>query len=76
MDRDERPAGAPTAHPIARGEGWSVSEVTCRLGPQDRPFEERCEHAVIAAVIEGSFQYRTAAGTVLLYPGAFLLANA
>jgi AraC family transcriptional regulator len=75
MDRDERPAGAPTALPIARGEGWSVSEVTCRLGPQDRPFEECCEHAVIAAVIEGSFQYRTAAGTVLLYPGAFLLGN-
>jgi len=76
MDRNERPAGAPTAHPIANGEGWSVSEVTCRLGPQDRPFEERCEQAVIAAVIEGSFQYRSAAGTALLYPGAFLLANA
>ena len=75
MDRDERPAGAPTARPLASGGGWSASEFTCRLGPRDRPFEERHEHAIIAAVIEGSFQYRTAAGTALLYPGAFLLGN-
>jgi AraC family transcriptional regulator len=75
MDRDERPAGAPTARPIARGEGWSVSEFTCRLGPHDRPFEERYEHATIAAVIEGSFQCRSTAGTALLYPGSFLLGN-
>ena len=75
MDRDERPAGAPTARPIASGKGWSVSEFTCRLGPQDRPFEERYEHATIAAVIEGSFQCRSAAGTALLYPGSFLLGN-
>jgi AraC family transcriptional regulator len=74
-EADERGAGAPTARPIAGGEGWSVSELTCRLGPQDRPFEERYDHATIAAVIEGTFEYRTAAGTALLYPGAFLLRN-
>lgn len=76
MDQDERPAGAPTARSIATGEGWSVSEFTCRLGPHDRPFEERHDHATIAAVIEGTFQYRTPAGTALLYPGSFLLGNA
>jgi len=30
----------------------------------------------IAAVVEGSFQYRSDAGTALLYPGALLLGNA
>jgi AraC family transcriptional regulator len=74
--QDERPAGAPSGRPMGRGEGWSVSEFTCRLGPQDRPFEERHDHATIAAVLEGSFQYRTAVGTALLYPGALLLGNA
>jgi AraC family transcriptional regulator len=73
---DERRLGAPSARPLGSGEGWSVSEFTCRLGPQDRPFEERHDRAVIAAVLEGSFQYRTAVGTALLYPGAFLLGNA
>lgn len=76
MEQDARPAGAPTARPIAAGEGWSVGQFTCRLGPQDRPFEERHDRATIAAVIEGTFQYRTAAGAALLYPGAFLLGNA
>ena len=75
VEGDQRPAGALTARPIGSGEGWSVSEFTCRLGPQDRPFEERHDHATIAAVIEGTFQYRTVAGTALLYPGAFLLGN-
>jgi AraC family transcriptional regulator len=75
-ERDERPAGAPRASLIGGGDGWSVSEFICRLGPQDRPFEERCDQATIAAVIEGTFQYRTAAGTALLYPGAFLLGDA
>jgi AraC family transcriptional regulator len=75
-ERGERPAGAPRARRLGGGEGWSVGEFTCRLGPQDRPFEERHDHATIAAVIEGTFQYRTATGTALLYPGAFLLGNA
>jgi AraC family transcriptional regulator len=76
IKRAERPPGAPRARPMASGEGWSLSEFTCRLGPQDRPFEERHDHATIAAVLEGTFQYRTAVGTALLYPGAFLLGNA
>ena len=72
----DRPAGPPAARAIAAGEGWHVGEVICRLGPHDRPFEERHENVTIAAVVEGSFQYRSDAGTALLYPGAVLLGNA
>ena len=70
-----RPANAPPLRTVAHGDGWRVSAVTCRLGPQDRPFEERHDQVSIAAVIEGTFQYRSAAGTALLYPGAFMLGN-
>jgi AraC-like DNA-binding protein len=49
--------------------------VTCHLGPQDRPFEERFGWATIAAVLDGTFQCRTADGRALLYPGALLLGN-
>jgi AraC family transcriptional regulator len=75
-DTIERPAGAPRARVIAQGEGWSVSDLTCHLGPQDRRFEERVEQVTIAAVIEGTFFYRTARRDVLLYPGSFLLGDA
>jgi AraC family transcriptional regulator len=72
-----RPAiGAPAARDLASGEGWSVSEISCGLGPQDRPFEERHDRVTIAAVVAGSFLYRSDSGTALLYPGAFLLGNA
>jgi len=69
------PAGAPVAHEIAAGNGWRVSDVVCRLGPQDRPFEERHEEVGLALVVGGSFRYRADTGRALLYPGAFLLGN-
>lgn len=72
----EEASRTPTERPIARGEGWSLSEFVCRLGPDDRPAEEQFGHATIAAVVEGTFQCRTQAGRALLYPGAFLLGNA
>ena len=72
----DRPNGAPAARIIARGEGWSIREVVCTLGPRDRPFEEQRADVSISAVIEGSFQYRCAAGKALLHPGAFLLGDA
>jgi AraC family transcriptional regulator len=72
----EQPAGAPAWRAIAAGDGWHVGEFTCRLGPEDRPFEERHDFVSIAAVVEGSFQYRSDAGAALLYPGSFLLGNA
>ncbi len=70
------PSGASTVRDVAWGEGWCISELTCRRGPTDRPFEERHERVTIAAVIEGSFQYRGDVGKALLYPGSFLLGNA
>lgn len=73
-------AGLPVAPPplraLAEGPGWRASEVVCRLGPDDRPFEERHERVAIAAVLRGTFQYRSAAGRALLYPGAVMLGNA
>jgi len=70
---DER---RPRARNIAAGEGWRVSDVVCRLGPGDKPFEEQHEEVSIAAVLAGSFHYRSESGRALLYPGAFLLGNA
>jgi AraC family transcriptional regulator len=64
-----------TAHRLASGPGWAVDDVTCTAGPHDRPFEERHNHLCIAAVTEGTFQYRTPQGTALLVPGALLLGN-
>jgi AraC-like DNA-binding protein len=66
---------ALTARILASGPGWSVSDTVCTFGPHDRPFEERHEGVAIAAVMEGSFQYRTAAGRALLAPGSLLLGS-
>lgn len=66
---------APAARVIARDADWCLSEFTCRAGPQDRPFEERHGAVAIAAVLEGSFQYRCDSGRALLYPGAVMLGN-
>jgi len=68
--------GTLTSRPIARGEGWSVSEYVCGAGPGHPPAEERHENVTIAAVVGGSFQYRGDSGQALLYPGSFLLGNA
>jgi AraC family transcriptional regulator len=75
-----RMAGEQAARPlvsraIAQGEGWELHEFTCHQGPEDRPFEERHETFAVAAVVEGSFQYRSDAGAALLSPGSFLLGN-
>ena len=58
------------------GEGWRVSDVVCRAGPGDRPFEERHADICIAVVTEGTFRYRATQGTAMLAPGAILLGNA
>lgn len=70
------PAERIAARDIARGEGWCIREVICRYGPHDRVFEERHDSVSIAAVVAGSFQYRTDAGRALLAPGSFLLGDA
>jgi AraC family transcriptional regulator len=65
----------PPLRILAQGPGWRVSDVVCRLGPADRPFEERHERVSIAAVLEGTFHYRSSNGRGLLYPGAVMLGN-
>jgi AraC family transcriptional regulator len=62
-------------HRLASGPGWSVSDIVCSSGPRDRPFEEQHASVCIAAVMQGSFQYRTAQGSATLVPGALLLGN-
>src|SRR6266481_7246066 len=84
MRGEGRPAGdlptdtersRPAGRLIAGGKDWAMSEFVCRAGPHDRPFEERHDYVAIAAVIDGSFTYRTDSGRALLYPGSFLLGN-
>jgi len=67
---------APLARLLHRGPEWSVSEYVCTSGPHDRPFEEKHADMSIAAVVEGSFNYRGEAGAAVMHPGAFLLGNA
>ena len=56
--------------------GWTVSDVVCTCGPDDRPFEERHSRFSIAIVTAGTFQYRSALGRVLMTPGSLLLGSA
>jgi AraC family transcriptional regulator len=60
---------------LASGPGWSVSDIVCSSGPHDRPFEEQHPSVCIAAVMQGSFHYRTTQGAATLVPGAVLLGN-
>jgi len=61
---------------LASGSGWRISDVVCRAGPHDRPFEECHDAICIAAVMSGTFQYRSALGSTVLAPGTVLLGNA
>jgi AraC family transcriptional regulator len=60
---------------IARGDGWTVADVVCTSGPQDRPFEEQHTHSSIAIVVAGSFEYRSRLGRGLMTPGSLMLGN-
>ena len=73
MPADRR---TPSSQALARGLDWAVWEVNCNLGPRDRPYEERHAFTSIAAVLRGTFHYRSSHGSDLLYPGSFLLGNA
>jgi AraC family transcriptional regulator len=84
MRGEVRPIGARAPLPpdeaslkrtLAAGDGWSLHEIVCSVGPSDRPFEEQHDGFSVAAVLEGSFTYRSDAGHRLLYPGALLLGN-
>jgi AraC family transcriptional regulator len=67
---------AMTSELLARGRGWQVSDLVCDAGPSQGAFEERHESVCIAAVTQGTFQYRSPRGSALLSPGSFLLGNA
>ncbi|HEY4043595.1 MAG TPA: AraC family transcriptional regulator [Rhodopila sp.] len=65
---------------LASGAGWCIQDIRCSAGPRDRPFEEQHQSVCVAAVLGGSFQYRTAQGAgqrgaATLAPGAILLGN-
>jgi AraC family transcriptional regulator len=66
---------AVASHTLACGDGWFVSDVVCDAGPSDRPFEEQHGDVCIAAVMAGTFQYRSRHGSTLLSSGALLLGN-
>jgi AraC family transcriptional regulator len=61
---------------LAAGEGWTVTDVLCTSGPQDKIFEEEHRQFSIAMVVAGTFQYRSPSGRALLSPGALLLGGA
>jgi AraC-like DNA-binding protein len=67
---------AINAQTLAFGPGWSVCDVVCDHGPRDRAFVEEHAETTIAAVLQGSFRYRTQAGSAVLVPGSLLLGNA
>ncbi|GAB7525529.1 helix-turn-helix transcriptional regulator [Paraburkholderia sp. 2C] len=74
--RDQAGAcGALLARPLAAGDGWSVMDMLCTFGPHDHPFGERHDGVCIAAVVAGSFGYRSAQARALLAPGALLVGN-
>jgi AraC family transcriptional regulator len=52
-----------------------MKEFVCHAGPHDRQFEERHGLVTIAAVVDGSFTYRTDSGRALLCPGSVLFGN-
>ena len=70
--------GRLDARVLASGDGWTVQDVVCSCGPDDRPFEEQHNQVAIAIVTAGSFQYRgsgAAAGRELMTPGSLLLGS-
>ena len=69
-------AGRTAGRLLARGDGWTVEDVICTSGPEDRPFEERHSRVSIAIVAAGTFQYRSTTGGALMTPGSLLLGNA
>ena len=67
--------GRAVGRAIAGGAGWTVADVLCTSGPEDRSFEERHTRYTIAIVVAGSFQYRSPLGHGFMAPGSLLLGN-
>ena len=76
--RDRQRRGAPgmaKATSLARGSGWSVSDVVCTCGPGDHVFEEAHTQQSIGVVLSGTFQHRSRGGRHVMAAGSFLLGN-
>jgi len=73
--REDGTEGRASPRVIARGDGWTVADVLCTHGPQDRPFEERHSAYTIAIVLTGTFQYRSPLGRELMTSGSLMLGN-
>jgi AraC family transcriptional regulator len=73
--REHGTPGGTTPRIVARGDGWTVADVLCTSGPNDRPFEERHGRYTLAIVLSGSFQYRSSDGGGLMTPGSLMLGN-
>jgi AraC family transcriptional regulator len=67
--------GCPSPLIIAAGDGWTVADVICTAGPDDRSFEEQHSRNAIAVVLAGSFHYRSSLGRALMTPGSLMLGN-
>jgi AraC-like DNA-binding protein len=65
------------ARVLAEGRGWTVEDVVCSRGPEDRPYDEQHEHVAIAIVTSGTFQYRGSGsnGREMMTPGSLLLGS-
>jgi AraC family transcriptional regulator len=70
--------GRIEARLLARGSGWTVADVVCSCGPNDRPYDEQHERVSIAIVTSGTFQYRGSGsnGREVMTPGSILLGSA
>jgi AraC family transcriptional regulator len=69
--------GRVDARLLAKGDGWTVEDVVCSCGPQDRPYDEQHDHVAIAIVTSGTFQYRGSGsnGREMMTPGSLLLGS-
>lgn len=63
------------ARRLAEGPGWFVQDMVCTASPEDAPFEQQHGTVAVAAVLSGTFFYRSARGRSLLVPGSVLLGN-
>jgi AraC family transcriptional regulator len=81
IDLKRRPVG-PVDKPgkleariVAKGRGWTVEDVLCSRGPNDRRFEEQHDQFVIAIVTSGTFQYHRSGADRedTMTPGSLLL---
>jgi AraC family transcriptional regulator len=73
--REQGTAGKTTPRVLASGDDWTVADVICTCGADDRAYEERHDRQAIAIALAGTFQYRCSSGRTLLTPGSLLLGN-